>query len=110
MNCKGEFPHLVKMHEQYAKHGMTLVSMNIDPPDDAAVRQKVVEFLNDKHAHFPNLVIAEGAKRKDWLRAVGEEGLPATWVYDRKGKLVEKFNGVKYEEVEELVDDLVNKK
>jgi thiol-disulfide isomerase/thioredoxin len=107
--CKGELRHLVDVHNRFAKDGVTVLAMNIDPPDDADVRKKVIKFLNDKHANFPNLVVAAGADPNDWASEIGES-LPATWVYDRDGKLKQKFSGVAYEDIEDLVEKLVKTK
>src|SRR5581483_8496522 len=47
--CKAAFPHLVDLHEKYAKKGLIAVSISLDFPSDKA---EVVKFLQNHRAHF----------------------------------------------------------
>src|SRR5947209_1153330 len=58
--CKAGFPYLVQLHEKYGTHGVVVISVNMDDPGNAALRDKALAFLNQKHARFTNLVLATG--------------------------------------------------
>src|SRR3954452_17252211 len=36
--CREKFPKVVALHEKYAARGLAVVSVSVDPPDDAEAR------------------------------------------------------------------------
>src|ERR1700722_585863 len=54
--CKKEFPHLVELHEKYAKKGVACVSVSVDFLED---KDKTLEFLKKHKAAFTNYLFDE---------------------------------------------------
>jgi thiol-disulfide isomerase/thioredoxin len=90
--CKAEFPHLVEMQEKYGADGLVCISVCIPTSDSNPEkdRPEALKFLTDKKATFQNFLLENGWKicNDKW----GIEGVPATFVFDRDGRRVKKFN------------------
>src|SRR5262245_34541033 len=56
--CVKNFPHLVERHKKYAEKGLVCVSVSMDKMSNpkAYDKDKVLEFLKDKGATFPNFI------------------------------------------------------
>src|SRR5262245_58454037 len=57
--CKREFPHLVALHQKYAKDGFVAVSVSLDDPTDDDAKAKALKFLQAQKATFTNLLLDE---------------------------------------------------
>lgn len=81
---------MVKLYTEHKDEGLQFVSLTVDEEED---HDKAVKFLADQQADFPNLRY----KAKDpeaWDIELGiEEGIPAAFLYDKEGNLVETFIG-----------------
>jgi len=98
--CREEFPGLVRLHHTYRSHGLSVVAISMDEPES---RPAIEQFLKSRGANF-------GSYRqqfKDFEALVNSinprwnGGIPATFLYDRVGKLVQSWQGAtKYEEFE----------
>ncbi|MFO0823274.1 MAG: TlpA disulfide reductase family protein [Gemmataceae bacterium] len=91
--CVKKFPHLVELHKKYADKGLVCMSLSMDKfglDDDEYSKEKVVKFLKDKGATFPNFIVLEPKKDGDALmKILGDfEAIPYMVMYDRTGKLV----------------------
>jgi thiol-disulfide isomerase/thioredoxin len=107
--CMKDFHNLVELHKQYGPEELACISLSFDyeglgKPEE--VREPVLTFLKSQGATFDNLMSNEESDvlyRKFKLNAV-----PAVFVYDRLGKLRERFESEgAYEKVRELVAKLV---
>ncbi len=107
--CMKDFYNLVELHKQYGPEELACISLSFDyeglgKPEE--VREPVLTFLRSQGATFDNLMSSEESDvlyRKFKLNAV-----PAVFVYDRSGKLRERFESEgAYEKVRELVAELV---
>jgi len=87
--CKENFPHLVQMHEKYAKQGLAVISVSLDDPEDKKALKSAAAFLKEKKATFPNFYIDEennaGYERFD----IG--AIPAVFLYGPDGQEVRRF-------------------
>lgn len=105
--CRKEFPHLVELHQRYAKEGVVCMSVSLDEPKQ---HNDALTFLKAKQAAFPNYLLDEGEKGWDHLDL---KGIPAVFVYDRQGKLARRFTGddpdnqYTYADVEKFVQKLI---
>lgn len=110
--CKKEFPHVVQMHNKYARDGLVVVSLNLDDPAEEEMRKRALHFLESQKATMVNLALAPKQDPEDWFKKLKlDDGLPATSVYDRGGKLVKQFSGGgNHETLEKLVADLLKQK
>ena len=107
--CMKDFHNLVELHQQYAADGLDCVSLSLDyeglgKPED--VQDNVLGFLKSQQATFDNWMSSEESDvlyRKFELNAV-----PAVFVYDRSGKLRERFEAEgAYDQVRKLVAELI---
>jgi thiol-disulfide isomerase/thioredoxin len=106
--CKAEFPHLVELHEKYAKKGVACVSLSLDLPEN---KDDALKFLQKQKAGFTNLLLDE--RSKVWQDHFSILGPPAVFVYDKAGKLAGRFNEMEkvytYDDVERLVERLIDR-
>jgi thiol-disulfide isomerase/thioredoxin len=101
--CREEFPNLVRLYNTYRSHGLSLVAISMDEPES---RPAIEQFLKSQGANF-------GSYRqqfKDFEALVNSinprwgGGIPASFLYDREGRLVESWQGATtYEEFESAV-------
>lgn len=97
------------MHKKYAKDGFSAMSVSLDDPNEKGAKEKVLKFLESKNATFTNLIL--NAKPEIWQEKLDFDGPPAVFVFGRDGKIAKTFkDGVKYEDVEKLVVELLKKK
>jgi thiol-disulfide isomerase/thioredoxin len=112
--CVKSFPDLVALQRKIGPERLACISLSLDyegssPPDKVA--PAVWEFLTKQQATFDNVLASE--EIFTMLRKLGVSSPPAVFVYDRTGKLREKFTEVSskgrpmYERVEELVEHLL---
>jgi thiol-disulfide isomerase/thioredoxin len=107
--CMKDFHNLVELHKEYGPDEVACISLSFDyeglgKPEE--VREPVLTFLKSQGATFDNLMSNEESDvlyRKFKLNAV-----PAVFVYDRSGKLRERFESEgAYDKVRALVAELV---
>jgi len=90
--CIKKFPHLVELHKKYAEKGLVCVSLSMDKfgDEDDYKKEKVVKFLSDKGATFPNFIVSEPKKDEEaLLKLIGDfQAIPYMVMFDRAGKKV----------------------
>ncbi len=90
--CIKKFPHLVELHKKYAEKGLVCVSLSMDKfgDEDDYKKEKVVKFLKDKGATFPNFIVSEPKKDEEaLLKLIGDfQAIPYMVMFDRAGKKV----------------------
>jgi thiol-disulfide isomerase/thioredoxin len=112
--CVKSFPDLVALHRKFGPERLACVSVSLDyegtdPPQRVA--PAVLDFLTKQQATFDNVLASEEVFTM--LKKLGVSAPPAVFVYNRDGKLREKFSeaGSKekpiYERVGKLVEQLV---
>ena len=91
--CRDEFPDLVKIDQDYRAKGLDFIAITLD--DLVDIKTAVPKFLREMNAKMPvyllNVADPEPAINlvdSDWSGA-----LPATFLYDNKGKVVYKHFG-----------------
>lgn len=105
--CREESPALVRLHNTYRGRGLSLVAISMDEPESVG---EVEKFLKSQGAQF-------GSYRRnfrdfgafiDTINPRWGGGLPASFLYDRNGNLVESWQGAtSYEEFEKAVKPLL---
>ena len=105
--CRDEFPDLVRLHNTYRGRGLSVVAISMDEPESVPA---IEQFLKSQGANF-------GSYRqhfKDFEALVNSinprwgGGIPATFLYDRQGRLVESWQGATtFEEFERAVKPLL---
>ena len=107
--CMKDFHNLVELHKEYPAEDLACISLSFDyeglgTPEEA--REPVIGFLKTQGATFDNLMSNE---ESDVLyRKLDLNAVPAVFVYDRSGKLRQRFESEgAYEQVRQLVAELV---
>lgn len=121
--CMEEFPHLVKLQHQHAD--TVCISFSVD---FAGIRNKPPEFYRERVEVFLAGQEASGVRNylcsqpaDELFEKIDLDSIPAVYVYDRRGKLVKRFDnrtpakagaeGISYEtQVMPLVSELVKRK
>jgi thiol-disulfide isomerase/thioredoxin len=104
--CRREFPALLTVERELAERGFTLILVSADFADQ---RAKVLQFLAQQGVGFPSFLKDEddmafiGTLEPQWSGA-----LPATFLYDRTGKLRDFWEGeASYEKLAGKVTSLL---
>jgi len=113
--CVKKFPHLVELHKKYADKGLVCVSLSMDKFGDLEdyKKEKVLDFLKDKKATFPNFIVSDPKKDEEPLtKLIGDSSLiPYMVMFDRAGKKVwtseEKYTD---EQLNKLIETELDKK
>jgi thiol-disulfide isomerase/thioredoxin len=88
--CKENFPHVVEMHKKYARHGLAVVSLSLDDPDQPKRVAEAKAFLTEKGATFPNYYLSESSEAA--FEKLNITGIPAVFLYGPDGKEVKRFS------------------
>jgi thiol-disulfide isomerase/thioredoxin len=89
--CREEFPDLMRVAKELSERGVRLVLVSADLPDAEA---DAVQFLTEQGVDFPTLI--KSGKDDPFVNGLGREwtgALPASFVYDARGKLVRFWEG-----------------
>ena len=108
--CREEFPDLVKIDNDYRAKGLNFLSVTLD---EVADKTKAVDFLKEMKATMP-AVLLNVNDPEPAIHAVDEKwdgALPATFLYDREGKIVFKhFGKIKPAELRAAIEKAVGSK
>jgi len=105
--CREEFPNLVRLHNTYRRKGLSVVAISMDDPESVPA---IEQFLSSQGAqfgsyrqHFNDFEVLVNSINPRWGGAI-----PATFLYDRQGKLVDSWEGATtFEEFEGAVKPLL---
>ncbi len=88
--CVKKFPTVVALHTTYKDKGLAVVSVSLDKGKRGYKINKVLDFLADHKATFPNYVVADAATDgKDISERFGLDGsIPHLALFDKTGKRV----------------------
>jgi thiol-disulfide isomerase/thioredoxin len=108
--CREEFPDLVKIDNDYRDKGLNFISVTLDDITD--IKTAVPEFLKEMKAQMP-VVLLNVKDPEPAIHVVDEKWdgqLPATFLYDKEGKVVYRHFGViKPAELRSAIDKAVIK-
>src|SRR5256714_6065378 len=110
--CREEFPDLVKIRSQYAVDRLDFALVSLDDVSD--IDKAVPEFLSEVHAAALPTYLLHAEDEDAAINSVdsawsGE--LPATFLYDRAGRLVFKHTGrIKPDELRAAIDQTLSAK
>ena len=107
--CKEEVPELVNFHDEYKNKGSIVVGIAIDFPSYGhAKKAEVIEFSNDYLIDFPILLSDSTVTEKLGLGRL--EGLPTTYIFDPKGKVIaSQLGGITKKVLEEFLNKIKQK-
>jgi thiol-disulfide isomerase/thioredoxin len=110
--CREEFPDLLKIRGQYDESRLDFVLVSLDDPSD--IEKAVPEFLTEQRATHLTSYLLRAADESVAINLVdpawsGE--LPATFLYDRSGRVVFKHKGrIKPAELRAALDEALREK
>jgi len=86
--CKQEIPDFINLQSKYASKGLQVVGIALDEPD------KVKSFARENGMNYPVLL------GNDQIAALygGIDGIPTSFIIDRKGDIVTRFEGFRSKE------------
>ena len=109
--CREEFPDLVRVDSDYRSKGLNFVAVSLDDISD--IKTAVPKFLNEMKATMP-VVLLNVNDPKPAIKAVDEKWdgeLPATFLYDKEGKVIFRhFGKIKPDELRAVLDKAVGSK
>ncbi len=108
--CKEEFPDLINLLSVYKNKNIQLAAISVDYPDE--INEKIIPFLDSLKVPFPIFVsdflsqdTMINTLNTDWSGAV-----PATFIYDSKGKQRKFLFGKQtFNQLKRAVDDIMIK-
>jgi thiol-disulfide isomerase/thioredoxin len=105
-SCEHELPMLQKLAETMKPKGVEVLLVSVDEPEERAEVQK---FLAEKGIHLPNFLAARPLDRfKAGMNPRWPGMLPASFLFDDKGKLRSFWGGEAFEnEIVPIVDGLL---
>jgi thiol-disulfide isomerase/thioredoxin len=109
--CREEFPDLVKIDGDYRAKGLNFVAVSLD--DVAEIKTEVPKFLKSMNATMPNVLlnINDPEPAIHFVDATWDGQLPATYLYDKEGKIVFKhFGRIKPDELRAALDRVMSGK
>ncbi len=105
--CREEFPDLLKLHGNYRQKGLSLILLSMDETDQG---QAVKKFLREKGVNFESYIRSK-SDFEAFVNSVDPNwigGIPATFIFDRRGNRVTSLLGPqKYENLEGVVRSLL---
>jgi thiol-disulfide isomerase/thioredoxin len=109
--CRVEFPDLIKIDKDYRAKGLDFIAITLD---DVADRETAVpQFLSQMKAQMPVylLNVPDPDPAINWVDPQWGGVLPATFLYNNKGKVVYKhFGPIKTTELRSAIERLVGSK
>lgn len=109
--CREEFPDLVKIDADYRGKNLNFVTVSLD--DVSEIGTEVPKFLKEMKATMPTVLLNVNDPEPA-IKAVdaGWDGqLPATFLYDKHGKVVFRYFGkIKPDELRAAIDKEVSRK
>ncbi len=105
--CREEFPGLVRLDQAYRARGLSIVTISMDEPEAVPAVQK---FLKTQGAEFGSYRrnFRDFAALVDSINPRWGGGIPATFLYDRQGRLVRSWEGAtRFEDFERAVRPLL---
>jgi thiol-disulfide isomerase/thioredoxin len=106
--CREEFPDLVKVDTDYRAKGLNFVAISLDDVSD--IKTAVPKFLNEMKAAMPVVLlnVNDPEPAIKLVDPVWDGQLPATFLYDKDGKVVFKhFGRINTTELRSAIDQQV---
>lgn len=99
--CRKEIPSLIKVQDKYRDKGFVVVGISMDEGG----RSMVGKFLDKQGVNYP-VIIGDSSLAKGFGGVIG---VPASFLVDRKGELLRRYDGyVAEDELREELEKLVN--
>ena len=101
--CKAEIPDFIKLYSKYKKDGFQMLGISVDQGGLVDVKP----FMKDYGINYPIMLATESVVREYG----GIRGIPTTFVIDKAGRIVDKFEGYRpSSEFKALIEKLTKEK
>jgi cytochrome c biogenesis protein CcmG/thiol:disulfide interchange protein DsbE len=87
--CRAEIPDFIDLQKEYGSQGVQIVGIALDEPE------KVLAFARQNGMNYPVLLGSDEVS----MKYGGIEGIPTTFIIDRDGKIVNRFEGFRPRQV-----------
>jgi len=94
--CRESIPHLIGLQKNFQSRGLQVVGLNVGGPDDEPL---VPAFAKELGIQYPLAKPDEDLVR---FLMSDSDAIPQTFVFDREGKLVQRFIGFDAEQGESI--------
>jgi thiol-disulfide isomerase/thioredoxin len=108
--CREEFPDLVKLDADYKDKGLNFIAISVDDISD--IKSEVPKFLNQMKATMPVVLLnmTDPDPAIKFVDPTWGGDMPATFLYDKDGKIVFKhFGKIKPDELRAAIDKEIKK-
>jgi thiol-disulfide isomerase/thioredoxin len=108
--CREEFPDLVKLDADYRNKGLNFIAISLDDVTD--IKSAVPKFLTEMKATMPVVLlnVNDPEPAIKVVDATWDGQLPATFLYDKDGKIVFKhFGRIQPAELRSAIDKQVSR-
>jgi thiol-disulfide isomerase/thioredoxin len=108
--CREEFPDLVKLDADYKDKGLNFIAVSLDDITD--IKTEVPKFLSQMKATMPVVLlnVNDPEPAIKVVDATWDGQLPATFLYDKDGRVVFKhFGKIKPDELRAAIDKEIKK-
>jgi peroxiredoxin len=96
------------MQRKFGKKGLVAISVSVDDVNDKESVAEVKKFLRDTKATITNYLLDETPEV--WQKKLNAEAVPCIFVFNRSGKVEQKYLEAKPKAVEKLVQRLLERK
>lgn len=102
--CVKEFPDLIKLYSDYKDKGFELIFISVD--ETSEIKTRVMPFLKKQKVEFDTYYnkFSNFEELINYIDPNWEGAIPATYIYNKKGKLKKIIIGqTEYSEVEKII-------
>jgi thiol-disulfide isomerase/thioredoxin len=88
--CRTSIPHLNDLHEKFKDKGLVVIGQNVWEGDESNVApfiQQMGRKMTYRVALDKKAKDGKGVMSETWMTAAGQNGIPAAFVVDRKGRI-----------------------
>lgn len=97
--CRRSIPHITSLYQKYGKQGLQVLGVSVDEGDDREVKR----FIAERKMPYPVAIAGEDLQVEYGLRSI-----PTIYVIDKKGIVVEKYQGFS-DQTAKAMDDTVKR-
>jgi thiol-disulfide isomerase/thioredoxin len=112
--CIAALPHYVELQNKFADKGLVVITVSVDPTDDAKRVERANGVLTRNEVALRNLILDEPLEM--WTKKFETGSLPFAYLFDRRGKWVRcrasdyKDNAAYGHDVEKTMLQMLNEK
>lgn len=89
--CREKMPAVVALHKKYAKDGLSVITVSVDPAGDAEAMANARQFLGQYRAETRNVHLKDPVAL--WAGKWKTSSVPLMFLFDQEGRLVERYEG-----------------